>query len=66
MIVEEIVGLDGGFAGRVEGDGDGEEGDGGIVVGVARSSRVSGWWSLGAGASGEEKNGGGGQEYAEE
>lgn len=65
LVVEEIVGLDGGFAGRVKGDGDGEEGGGGIVV-VVSSARVRGGWGLSIGAGGKEESESGGQECAED
>ena len=55
LIVEEIVGLDGGFAVSVEGDGNREEGGGLFVVaGVGRVRRLRGEPSLGVNADGEK------------
>ena len=54
LIVEEIVSVDGGLAGRVEGDGDREEG-GGLFVVVAGIGRLGGGRSLAVSADGEEE-----------
>jgi hypothetical protein len=60
LIVEEIVGLDGGFAVSVEGDGNREEGGGLFVfagvVGVGRVRRLRREPSLGVNADGEEES----------
>jgi hypothetical protein len=60
FIVEEIVGLGGGFAGGVQGNGDGEEGDGLIVVVVDGGVGIGIFWlrggrSLRVSASGQEE-----------
>ena len=59
LVVEEIVGVDGGFAVSFEGDGNREEGGGLFVVagvvGVGRVRRLRGEPGLGVNADGEEE-----------